>query len=153
MYPAIDVFFWGDLMSKERDINTLFKLTRKFGQTFGCDGSYEELDFKDTTHIQFNLDDRFGGRPAFSLVFPKTPSKLSVRAILFHRNIKKVYRSVRSQFKELWCTDRMVFRTDGSVEKEELLKEMWDHIAPDERFCQVCEEVWYECRSYPRCSG
>ena len=138
-------------MSEERDINTLLELTRKFGQTFGCDGSYDEFDFEYTTRIQFDLDDGFGGQPSFSLVFPKTPSKLSFRAILFHRNIKKVYRSVRYQFKELWCRYQGVFSTDGSVEQEELMKEMWDHIAPDERFCQVCEEVWYECRSFPRC--
>ena len=28
--------------------------------------------------------------------------------------------------------------------QEELMKEMWDHIAPDEMFCQYCKKVWYE---------
>jgi len=149
------MYFLGDLMSKERDINTLLELTRKFGQTFGSEVSlpYTEFDFEYNIRIQFGLP--YHSFNSFSLVFPKTPGKLSLKGLThslsFNQNVKAVYRIARCQFRELWSRSPEVFNTDGSVEQEELMKEMWDHIAPDEMFCQYCKKVWYECDKYPKC--
>ena len=74
-----------------------------------------------------------------------------IHSLLFNRKVKSAYREARYQFRDLWSRFPEVFDTDGSVEQEELMKEMWDHIAPDEMFCQYCKKVWYECRSYPKC--
>ena len=123
---------------------TLFQLTREFGQTFGWDDSYKELDFESHISISFTIPNDIGAQKLFYQSFPKTPG-------LFNRKVKAVYRSARQTFRNHWVLSPEVFNTDGSVEQEELMKEMWGHIAPDERICQSCHNVWYECREFPRC--
>ena len=115
----MSAFFFGDDMSKKKEINTLTKLTRKFGQSW-CDvGTFKE---RQSNHLIMKW--KYNGNP-FMMTFPHTPSKSAIR---------NCYAQVRRKLKEIGLDAPPEFSVKlmGSVEQQELLEEMWKELGTDD---------------------
>jgi hypothetical protein len=107
-------------MSKKKEINTLIKLARKFGNAW-CDvGTFKERKSK---HLIMKW--KYKGNP-FMMTFPLTPSAPSAT--------RNCYAQVRRKLKEIGLDAPPEFSVKlmGNVEQQELLEEMWGHLGTDE---------------------
>lgn len=113
-------FFLGIGMSLKKDINTLIKLSRKFGNSW-CDvGTFKERQSKHIIHKW-----KYKGNP-FMMTFPHSPGGQST--------INNCYAQMRRKLREIGLSPPPEFsmRLMGSVEQSQLLEEMWEHLGTDE---------------------
>ena len=129
------MYFLGDLMSKERDINTLIKLSRKLGNSW-CDlGTFEEklitgtdLFFGDINkYEQVTHTWEYTGN-LFMLEFPKTPTK----SLMAKYAVIDYYYQMRRKLKDIGLSPpEFSTKLIGSVEQQKVLEEMWEHIGTE----------------------
>ena len=102
-----------------KDINTLIKLSRKLGESICDKGTFEERQSKNLI-----MKWKYKGN-AFSHAFPNSfkGSSINHQYSQMRKNLRASGLEPPSEF-----TTRLI----GSVEQQELLKEIWIHIGTDD---------------------
>ena len=106
-------------MSK-KDINTLIKLYRKFGESICDKGTFEE---RRTKHIIHKW--KYKGEE-FRMTFPISPGG--------GQTINNCYAQVRRKLRAIGLEPPREFamKLIGSVEQRKLLEEIWEHLGTDD---------------------
>ena len=106
-------------MRNKKEINTLIKLSRKLGESICDQGTFEELQSK---HLIMKW--KYKGN-TFSHAFPSSfkTSSINHQYSQMRKNLRASGLEPPSEF-----TTRLI----GSVEQQELLKELWIHLGTDD---------------------